>query len=47
MQKTLVTQQTILHRDTANTQGRIYSGFLINKTIQAAILSMIELCELS
>ena len=44
---TQVTNQAILHRDTANTGGSIYGGYLINKSIQVAILSVIELCELS
>lgn len=47
MPKTEVAQTRILHRDTTNDGGRIFGGSLINNAIQVAILSIVELCELS
>ena len=47
MAKTEVVQTSINHRDATNMAGRIYGGFVLNKTVQVAVLSMIELCELS
>ena len=47
MPKTEVAQTRILHKDTTNDGGRIFGGSLINQAIQVAILSIVELCELS
>ena len=47
MELTKVKQTSIIHRDSAHAGGRIFGGQLLNKSIQVAILSMIELCELS
>ena len=37
----------MLHRDTTHANGRIFGGYLVNRAIQVAILSIVELCELS
>lgn len=37
----------MMHLDTVNSQGHIHSGNLINRSVQVAYLSVLELCELS
>ena len=44
---TRIMHQYILHRETPNSNGQIFAGFFVNKSIQVAMLCMIELCELS
>ena len=38
---------SMLHMETANVNGYVLSGYIINKAIQTAILSVFELCEAS
>lgn len=47
MQDTKVFQHQLMHVDSTNSNGRIHSGNLINRSIQVAYLSVLEMCEQS